>query len=1146
MNHKSFSYQPLDLNIDKDVEISAFQRYPYCVLTFLFLALACYTVAIVTGKIIVPSTDIIDYWIPLWSHMKSTLLNGEIGFWDPTVMNGVASGTHPYSFAFSPEFFAFVISPFQYELYTLSVLYIFHLWMIGVFAYLWIREEVGGEAWVFPAAVLYQLSGATSILGLTSPVVIFSLSYFTILLYLIWTLKKRDAWQNFIFLTLAILCFVLNGHSAIVLWGGLGGIALYLYKYGLPKSLRDFSLRSAPLPVVLLSILVAIFISSIHILPTLVEMMLSAHYGSSHNIINTYISAPSEIIIARLFNPDAFGVHYDYGREVMKIALNNPLYTEHTQNTFPFYTGAFAAVLIVWGLYRMRFPGKLSFWPIAAVVVTLISAKNVFLNASASVALILAPYYHVLCCEILLPPLFAVLLAYSGRSLVKTINETSKNQLIFFGGLLFIIMLILIYITDASIILANNHNQQRGITFASFKIFKYAALAILYVGVVIFAYIKISSRTLERYLLIIFLAFLPAWYLVTVAFRESSLYNNLLSIHSFGIAALATAIIIGCHGVQRKWNETKTFRWLWIGIGILFPLVLWMSGHKLSIFTPFLNFSQGANLSAMGFAQYLIAVFLFVLILLIIRRNQLSGTQFALQMATLAITLQLLVSFQSQQMIICYPLHNPASFQVQNLKKLPMVFEDKTEGTVDKINYRIKGASSVITKNGFFARPLPSDGYHTNIFTQYGFRAYCGIVPLNPKITTHFFESYRANIEGNFGKGVPDVISDERFLDLCSVRYDFSDKNKKFAIRSNAFSRFMLFYDWRVATPSETIKILKEPVHNIYSTLLLAEAPEIASQSSSNQAGDSIRRATHVLTNDARSDTVQISVKTDTPAMLLFNDGFNEGWRATVNGKPVKIIRANFAFMAIPIDAGYSTVIFNFSPPYVHTCKILFFIGISLFVLLVIILIFRGPRQNLKTGNSSLFKLKFVRVWVVSIIIFVVIILIFLNRNSKLSDPESFDSGSFSAKATRENPARPIDNLFSHTNAYWEVNIDTPVSIIFSELGQNPIEVSRYAITASYWDWQRSPVKFEFAGSNDGSKWTVLDEQDGITSWKQTETKYFKIKNPGKFSMYKFIFYKAGAENILRMQNIEFFGAHSELIRFQNKIFQLEQIIKKV
>jgi len=144
MNHKSFSYQPLDLNIDKDVEISAFQRYPYCVLTFLFLALACYTVAIVTGKIIVPSTDIIDYWIPLWSHMKSTLLNGEIGFWDPTVMNGVASGTHPYSFAFSPEFFAFVISPFQYELYTLSVLYIFHLWMIGVFAYLWIREEVGG------------------------------------------------------------------------------------------------------------------------------------------------------------------------------------------------------------------------------------------------------------------------------------------------------------------------------------------------------------------------------------------------------------------------------------------------------------------------------------------------------------------------------------------------------------------------------------------------------------------------------------------------------------------------------------------------------------------------------------------------------------------------------------------------------------------------------------------------------------------------------------------------------------------------------------------------------------------------------------------------------------------------------------------
>ncbi len=1137
MNPKNFLYQPLDLNIDKDVRIPAFQRYPYCVLTFLFLALTCYTVPIVTGKVIVPSTDIIDYWIPLWSHMKSVLLSGEIGFWDPSIMNGVASGNHPYGFSFSPEFFVFVISPAKYELYALSLLFIFHLWIIGIFAYLWIREEVGGEAWVFPAAVLFQLSGAISILGLTSPGVIFSLSYFTILLYLIWTIEKRDAWQNFVFITLAIMCFVLNGHSAIVFWGGLGGIAFYLYKYGLPKSFKDFSTLSAPLPVALLSILVAMFVASVHFLPTFVEMTLSARYGNDLNL-NSYIPAPCDIIIARLFNPDAFGVHYDYGRQVLGTAINNPLNTVHTQAIFPFYIGAFAAVLIVWGLYRARFPGKLSFWPIAAVVLTLISVKNLFINASA--ALILAPYYHIYCCEILLPPLFAVLLAYSGRSLVKTITETSRNQLIFFGGLLFIIMLFLVYITDASIILANIHSQKNGITFVSFKMLKYAAFAIICVGVVIFAYIKISSRMFERYLSVLFWVFLPAWFLVPVALRSSSLYKTLLSIHSFGVAALATAIIIGYIGLHRKWNEAKVLRGLWIGVGILFPLLLWISGYKLSLFTPYLNFSRGANLSALGLVQCLIAVILFAIIILIIRRNQSGGLQFALQMATLAIVLQLLVSFQSQQMIVCYPLQNSASFQLPNLKKLPLVFEDKTEGIVDKINYRIKGTSSIINKNGFFAGPLTSsDGYHANIFTQYGFRAYCGIVPLNPKITTHLFESYRGDMKGNFGTGVPDFISDDRFLDLCSVRYDFSAKNKKFAIRPNAFSRFMLFYDWRVATPSETIKILKEPAHNIYSTLLLTEAPDVAAQTSPN------RRAEHALTDDSRSDSIQINVETDTEGMLLFNDGFHKGWQATVNGKPVKIYRANFAFMAIPVEAGYSTVIFNFSPPYIHTCKVLFLVGASLFVLITAMFIFWGQRKNLNTENSRLSKSELVRVWVASIVIFVVIMLIFLNRNSKLSDSESFDPVYFSAKADRENPATPIDNLFSQTNAYWEVNIDTPVSIIFSALGQNPIEIGQYSITASYWDWQRSPVRFEFAGSNDGSTWTVLDEQDGITSWEQTETKYFKIKIPGKFSMYKFIFYKAGSENILRMQNIEFFSAHSEPIRLQNKIFQLEQIIKK-
>ncbi len=55
-------------------------------------------------------------------------------------------------------------------------------------------------------------------------------------------------------------------------------------------------------------------------------------------------------------------------------------------------------------------------------------------------------------------------------------------------------------------------------------------------------------------------------------------------------------------------------------------------------------------------------------------------------------------------------------------------------------------------------------------------------------------------------------------------------------------------------------------------------------------------------------------MNSESPAMLFFNDSFNNGWKAYVDGVEQPVFHANYAFMAIPVTAGASNVVFRFEP----------------------------------------------------------------------------------------------------------------------------------------------------------------------------------------------------------------------------------------
>lgn len=61
-------------------------------------------------------------------------------------------------------------------------------------------------------------------------------------------------------------------------------------------------------------------------------------------------------------------------------------------------------------------------------------------------------------------------------------------------------------------------------------------------------------------------------------------------------------------------------------------------------------------------------------------------------------------------------------------------------------------------------------------------------------------------------------------------------------------------------------------------------------------------------------ETVTVAVDTDQPGYLVLAEAWYPGWQATVDGQPVPIERANYAFRAVYVPTGRHTVRFEFNP----------------------------------------------------------------------------------------------------------------------------------------------------------------------------------------------------------------------------------------
>ena len=93
-------------------------------------------------------------------------------------------------------------------------------------------------------------------------------------------------------------------------------------------------------------------------------------------------------------------------------------------------------------------------------------------------------------------------------------------------------------------------------------------------------------------------------------------------------------------------------------------------------------------------------------------------------------------------------------------------------------------------------------------------------------------------------------------------------------------------------------------------------------------------------------DAHTLRVNADRPALLVVLDNWYPAWQAAIDGEPVEILRANYAFRAVPVPAGEHTVTFRYVPTDLRTGAIISAVVLLLLLGVAITGIVRDARRS--------------------------------------------------------------------------------------------------------------------------------------------------------------------------------------------------------
>lgn len=145
----------------------------------------------------------------------------------------------------------------------------------------------------------------------------------------------------------------------------------------------------------------------------------------------------------------------------------------------------------------------------------------------------------------------------------------------------------------------------------------------------------------------------------------------------------------------------------------------------------------------------------------------------------------------------------------------------------------------------------------------------------------------------------------DKFINIV-MEFDFFGKQALFKC-TRALPRAVVLHRWEiVADNDKMLTRLTDPKFDPHTTLLLDADPGIAADASAPPS---------TAVELVKFEPMRVSLKTSlkSPGILMLTDRFDNGWSATVDGAPAKILRANFIMRAVVLPPGDHRVVFSFS-----------------------------------------------------------------------------------------------------------------------------------------------------------------------------------------------------------------------------------------
>ena len=134
----------------------------------------------------------------------------------------------------------------------------------------------------------------------------------------------------------------------------------------------------------------------------------------------------------------------------------------------------------------------------------------------------------------------------------------------------------------------------------------------------------------------------------------------------------------------------------------------------------------------------------------------------------------------------------------------------------------------------------------------------------------------------------------------------YADDYYEFYQNNNVFPHVFLVGKYRVIKDQkEILKTIFDNNFDLRQEIILEEDPKIVK--TEGDMGDA-------KIVSYQPNNIEVSVDAKSNALLFLTDNYFNGWKAKVDDKDVPILRANYTFRAIPVEAGKHTVKFFYSP----------------------------------------------------------------------------------------------------------------------------------------------------------------------------------------------------------------------------------------